>query len=170
MPLLYTDYGIPDTTDGRFDTLSLHISVVLDRLEYCQDKAYAADVGQDLFDVFVKDMDLSLREKGVGDMGVPKHMRRMLEGFNGRHTKYRDILKAFHKGDEELAMNQMRLALAKNIYGTSYEDSSENVDKLLLYIKQMVQILTDISDEMLYTASWAQYKDTFPQDRQKVAS
>jgi cytochrome b pre-mRNA-processing protein 3 len=104
----YTGYGVPDTVEGRFDLIVLHLVLVLARLE--RDGNAGRGVGQELFDVFCGDLDGNLREMGVGDLAVPKHMRRFGEAFYGRQAAY---LAAFAApGDGELEK-----ALMRNIFG-----------------------------------------------------
>ena len=45
-------------------------------------------LGQRLFDTFCRDLDDNLREMGVGDLAVPKQMRRFGEAFYGRQAAY----------------------------------------------------------------------------------
>ena len=65
----YTEYGVPDTFDGRFDLLLLHIFLVFNRM-LKESAVKAEDFNQALFDETFKDMDQTLREMGIGDMGV----------------------------------------------------------------------------------------------------
>ena len=76
-PVFYADWGVPDTVTGRFDMISLHMSLVFRRLR--NEKLPGADFSQALFDLFFKDMDRSLREMGAGDLAVPKKVRKMTE-------------------------------------------------------------------------------------------
>jgi len=107
LPCFYREYGVPDTVDGRFDLLVLHLTMVLDRL--ADDPALRA-LGQALFDRFCQDMDHNLREMGVGDLSVPKEMQRIGEAFYGRAQAYRTALA--QPGDDALVKIVM-----KNIYG-----------------------------------------------------
>ncbi|MGH7880699.1 MAG: ubiquinol-cytochrome C chaperone family protein [Candidatus Binataceae bacterium] len=91
MPCFYRDYGVADTVNGRFDLLVLHLALVLDRLA---NEAAFRGFGQKLFDLFCQDMDRNLREMGVGDLSVPKEMRRVGEAFYGRAQAYRSALAA----------------------------------------------------------------------------
>ena len=70
----------------------------------------ARTVGQRLFDVFCRDLDDNLREMGVGDLAVPREMRRFGEAFYGRQAAYRAALAA---ADER----ELEKALARNIFG-----------------------------------------------------
>jgi cytochrome b pre-mRNA-processing protein 3 len=103
----YTAYGVPDTLDGRFDLIVLHLVLLLARLD--RDGALARGVGQSLFDQFCRDLDANLREMGVGDLAVPKRMRRFGEAFYGRQTAY---LAALRESDGE----ELEKALARNIF------------------------------------------------------
>ena len=103
-PRFYLDMGVPDTVNGRFDLLVLHLWLMLGRLKSV---AGGAELSQALFDHFCDDMDDNLREMGVGDLTVPKRMRAFGEAFYGRTAAY-DLARG--EGGEALA-----LALSKNI-------------------------------------------------------
>ena len=90
LPALYAGFGVADTVDGRFEMIVLHAILVIDRLR--AGGAAEQAVGQRVFDLFCTDMDRSLRELGVGDLGVPKRMRKMTERFYGRAEAYREAL------------------------------------------------------------------------------
>ena len=72
-PAFFRDCGLPDTIDGRFDLLVLHVFLVMHRLK--QDRADTAELSQALFDVLFQDMDESLRELGAGT--APATLRRL---------------------------------------------------------------------------------------------
>lgn len=107
MPCFYRDFAVADTVNGRFDLLVLHMDLVLHRLT--EDPALK-ELGQALFDRFCQDMDHNLREMGVGDLSVPKEMRRIGEAFYGRAQAYRTALLAEDNG-------ALEKALVRNIYG-----------------------------------------------------
>jgi cytochrome b pre-mRNA-processing protein 3 len=108
-PSFYASYLVPDTVGGRFDMIVLHLALVLRRLR-CEPAELGA-LGQSVFDLFCTDMDHSLREMGVGDLAVPKHMRRLGEAFYGRALAYDRALDA--EGEERLAPT-----LARNVFST----------------------------------------------------
>lgn len=89
-PVFYLRFGVPDTFEGRFDLLLLHIAVILHRLR-AQGNA-AAPVAQHLVDVLFRRFDIALREMGVSDIGVPKRMKTLAEAYNGRTTAYLEAL------------------------------------------------------------------------------
>ncbi len=110
-PVFYKEAGVPDTVDGRFDLLLVHEFLVIRRLLSDSKRAEEGrEFSQVLFDITFADMDQSLRDAGVGDMGVPKHIRRMMLAYNGRMHAYE---KAFDEGKAKLEE-----ALARNLYGT----------------------------------------------------
>jgi cytochrome b pre-mRNA-processing protein 3 len=86
-PWFFTAGQVPDTLDGRYDMMALMVSLALRRLE--RDGEAHRAFGAALMETFVADMDESMREVGVGDLGVGKHVRRMAEGFVGRYGAYR---------------------------------------------------------------------------------
>lgn len=85
----YETGEVPDSIDGRFDMVSVILTLVLLRLEessgHAQEMAY-------LTEVFVDDMDGQLRESGVGDVIVGKHMGKMMSALGGRLGAFRDGL------------------------------------------------------------------------------
>jgi cytochrome b pre-mRNA-processing protein 3 len=85
-PDLYLRLGIPDTLEGRFEALSVHMVLALRALRRLP--APADDVARDLTDAFFRDLDSSLREMGVGDVTIPKRMKRLAEAFYGRARSY----------------------------------------------------------------------------------
>jgi cytochrome b pre-mRNA-processing protein 3 len=91
-PHFYAELDVPDTIDGRFEMVSLHTILVLDRLR--GEKGAASAFGQELFDLFFSDMDSSLREMGVGDTSVPKKIKKMAEAFYGRAAALGEALAA----------------------------------------------------------------------------
>ncbi len=99
----YLEMGVPDTLDGRFDMIVLHMFLVLDRLRGGNDK-----FRQQLTDVFFSDLDRTLREMGVGDLSVSKKIRPMAEAFAGRIKAY---AVAAETGDPEILH-----ALQRNVY------------------------------------------------------
>ncbi len=94
-PGLYAALGIPDSLEGRFESLSLHMILSLRALRELPPPA--DDVAKDLTDAFFRDMDASLREMGVGDTVVPKRMKKVAAAFYGRAQAYDP---AFASADE----------------------------------------------------------------------
>lgn len=106
-PTFYTDFTVPDTLDGRFDLISLHVFLVIRRLTTLPEPGPA--IAQAVFDAMFSDMDLNLRELGVSDLSVGKRMKVMWEAFHGRSQAYQAALAA----DDAEAL---AAALARNIW------------------------------------------------------
>ena len=79
-PAWYRECGVADTVEGRFDMITLVLAVVLLRLEQAGDGAAAAR----LTEWFVEDMDAQLRQSGVGDVVVGKHVGKLMATLGGR--------------------------------------------------------------------------------------
>lgn len=102
-PHWYLDGAVPDTLDGRFDMIVAILSQVLVRLQ----EQGATQESVWLTEVFVDDMDGQLRQEGIGDVVVGKHVGRMMSALGGRISVYRAAL----GGEADL-----REALVRNLY------------------------------------------------------
>jgi cytochrome b pre-mRNA-processing protein 3 len=89
-PGFYVAMRAPDTAEGRFELYSLHVVLLLHRLKGEGDQA--RETSQATFDAFVQALDDALREMGVGDVVVPKKMKRLAEAFYGRVKAYDEAL------------------------------------------------------------------------------
>ena len=105
-PGFYLAGGVPDTIDGRFDMIVLHAFLIMRRLRDGGPDGEA--LSQALFDEMFADMDRSLREMGVGDMSVGKHIKRMVKAFYGRAAAYEEGL----DGNDDA----LERALAANLF------------------------------------------------------
>ena len=110
IPYFYTGFGAPDTVEGRFEILTLHMYAALRRFK--RQGPEAEKFSQTLFDTFFSNMDDSLREMGVGDMSIGRKIRKMAESFYGRVGAYE---KAFEDGGE----SALEDAIARNVYGVN---------------------------------------------------
>lgn len=102
-PDWYVAGGVPDTIDGRFDMIAAVLALVLIRLE--RDPA-AATASARLTERFVEDMDGQLRQIGIGDVVIGKHVGKMMGMLGGRLGAYRD----------GLAAGDLKPALVRNLY------------------------------------------------------
>src|SRR6266436_221026 len=144
-PLFYRDLGVPDTVNGRFDLLVLHLWMVLRRLTSME--GGGAGISQALFDHFCADLDANLREMGVGDLAVPKRMQAFGEAFYGRAAAYDLAIDlALTDGAEPLAQ-----ALCKNILNGAQID---NARRLAAYAGAAIAALAAQDDAALLAASW----------------
>ena len=104
-PHWYLQGQVPDSIDGRFDMLTLIVSVALIRLEQLGDEGPQATAF--ITELLVEDMEGQVREIGFGDLVVGKHVGLMMGAFGGRLGAYRDAL----RGGENLAE-----AITRNLY------------------------------------------------------
>lgn len=125
-PEFYSQLGVPDTLDGRFELVALHIFLALRRL-----KAHGRDgsaAGQALVELFVEDMDVSLREMGAGDLGVGRKVKAMAQALYGRIAAYEAGL----AGSGEV----LEAALRRNLFGTGPEPTAAALAALAGYLRR----------------------------------
>lgn len=87
-PALYRDDGVADTVAGRFDMIAAILALAMLRVER---DGLAAETAL-LTELFVADMDAQLRETGVGDIVVGKHVGRLVAVLGGRLGALREAL------------------------------------------------------------------------------
>lgn len=108
----YLDGAVPDTVDGRFDMIATLLAIVMLRLEA---EPAGGDPAARLAERFVDDMDGQLREIGIGDIIVGKHIGKMMSMLGGRLGAYRD----------GLAAGDVAPALIRNLYrGVTPDDAA----------------------------------------------
>ena len=129
-PELFETCGIPDTLDGRFDSLALHAALMIDRLRREPD---GETLAQAFFDAMFKHLDLTLREIGIQDLGVGRRIKIMAEGLHGRALAYREAL---NEGATPLTE-----VLRRNAYGGRSPEDSEMVAQLEAYVRAYARSL-----------------------------
>lgn len=135
-PNLYTEFEVHDHLDSRFDMLCLHISLLMGRLRMLPEEVHKP-LNQELFDRFFADMDFTLREMGVGDLGVGKRVRKMSEAFMGRLIAY---TKSLERNDKM----ELALVLARNIRRS--HDSNDADRRMADYVLQSRDRLSAVGD------------------------
>jgi cytochrome b pre-mRNA-processing protein 3 len=138
LPAFYANYGVPDTVEGRFDMIVLHLFVFLRRLGGLA--GTQRQFGQAVFTQFCADLDANLREMGVGDLTVPRKMQEFAEAFYGRSAAYE---RALATGDRESGA----LAIARNIYGRDY--AMGGARRLAHYMFAAAAMLENTGDDAL---------------------
>jgi cytochrome b pre-mRNA-processing protein 3 len=139
-PYFYDRLGVPDTVDGRFDMITLHAILVIERL--ARTGRATKGLSQQIFDEMFADMDRSLREMGAGDLSVGKKVRKMAEVFYGRARAYRAALA--QEGDDALAA-----ALARNVYGGEGA-RPENAPRLARYVMAVAKSLSALPESDIH--------------------
>jgi cytochrome b pre-mRNA-processing protein 3 len=137
LPDFYVISGVPDTVNGRFDMVVLHLWMVLRRLRRLGEN----ELVQLLFDHFCSDMDGNLREMGVGDLSVPKRMTKFGEAFYGRTAAYDRAIAAGH--DEICA------ALSRNIL-----PDGQPAGLLASYVERAIAAVDGIERNALVHGQW----------------
>lgn len=134
-PALYRDDGVADTVAGRFDMIAAILALVMLRLE--RDRLDHQNVW--LTELFVSDMDGQLRETGVGDLVVGKHIGKLLSVLGGRLGAFRDALASEDPGALEAALErntsmadrQATAALAQRLRGFAGKLAELGADEVL---------------------------------------
>lgn len=119
-PFFHVQAHVPDTLDGRFDLLVVHLFLGLDRLRATPG---SEALQQALLECFFSSLDRSLREMGVADLGVGRRIRTMADACHGRLTRYRTdwadsasrrqaLLDNVYRGDDARAAEGMEALLA----------------------------------------------------------
>lgn len=127
LPHWYVEGGVSDSIDGRFDMVNAVLALVLIRMEGLGEAAHMPSTL--LAETFVNDMDGQLRELGIGDIVVGKHIGKMMGALGGRLGAYRE---GFGAGGDP------RAALLRNLYrGEGPGDTS------LHYVEEQLKMLAD---------------------------
>lgn len=105
-PALFAAAGAPDTVEGRFEVLALHVFLAMRRLK--RDAPASDRLSTALQEVFFRRLDDALREIGIGDLSIGRKIRGLAEAFYGRAAAYD---KAFGESAEALSA-----ALARNVF------------------------------------------------------
>lgn len=122
--VFFSGLGVPDTLDGRFELIVLHLFLVTERLKSEPQRQKSV---QFLTEAFFDDMDRTLRELGVGDTGVGRRVQKMASAFYGRLKHYGEAL-----GDNA----ELKAALARNLYGTVETPPDAVLTQIAHYLTQ----------------------------------
>ena len=139
-PELFSDLEAPDTLDGRFDLVVLHVGLVLRRLRSCTEGGQK--LSDALFSVMFDDLDQTIREMGVGDLRVGKKVKAMARAFYGRCVAYDTALDS----NDQMALTN---ALCKNIYGLDGKENSM-AKVMAKYVRDVSLNLETQSDKEIF--------------------
>ena len=138
-PEFYAAGGVPDTPEGRFDLLALHMVLIIDRL---RPEAPETDrLVRLVQEVFFERLDSALREMGVGDLSVGRKIRALAEAFYGRYAAYAAGLKDAGAG--------LEAALARNVFGSA---DAETAEHLAAYVRAARSHLAEAPTDALDAA------------------
>ena len=113
--IFYRELGVPDTAEGRFELIVLHLHLVLERLR--REGTAGVRLSRALIEAFVTDMDDSMREFGIGDMGVPRRVKRAAAAVYERSAAYAAAQQA------QAEVNALAQVLLEHIYFANCSDS-----------------------------------------------
>ena len=128
-PVFYAEFGVPDTIEGRYEMIVLHVVLLLRRMR--APGAHRRRLSQALVDFMAADLDRSIRELGVGDMSVGKFMKRLGQGLFGRAAVYDGAL-------DNLDAAALEEAIMRNIF-----DGYDPGDRILATFARYVQFQND---------------------------
>jgi len=131
-PAFFVEYGVADTLEGRFEILCLVATIAVRRIGALP--APGPDIAQELTDSIFRHFDVALREIGVGDLTVPKKMKKMAQGYLGRVSAYGAALDGDGDGDgdDDAAL---AVALARNVFGDEGQLESAQCARLARYAR-----------------------------------
>lgn len=137
----YLEGGVADTLAGRFDAITLVLSLAMLRMERAEALKGPTAL---ITELFVTDMDGQLRESGVGDLVVGKHIGRLMSVLGGRLGAYREAL-----ASEDPTV--LEAALARNV---SLREGASPAP-LAAMTRALADRLAALPDEAILTADLA---------------
>jgi cytochrome b pre-mRNA-processing protein 3 len=132
--------GVPDTPEGRFEMVALHAALLIRRLN--ADGSPGRALAQELFDLMFADMDAGLRELGVGDLSVGKHVKRLARNFHARVVALDQMLDAGRS-------DRLDGMLATNVYHGGPSPHPDQLAALATYVVDLDHALAAQSSAAL---------------------
>lgn len=139
LPVFFAERGLPDTLEGRFESVALHAWLVMRRLAMGGQEVAAFN--QALFDFMFADLDFNLREMGAGDMKVGDRVKDLASHYYGRVAAYDAGIAAMDDASE------LESAIDRNLFGSTLPDPA--------HVKAMAD----------YTRRQLAHMESFPIDR-----
>lgn len=125
MPAFYRALGVPDTPEGRFEMVGLHVALLVRRLRAGGTPGRA--LAQELFDLMFADIDESLRHLGIGELSVGKQIKRLAGHFYAR-------LRALDHALSTVPAADLAPTLRTNIYHGGKLPAAQQLDALVSYV------------------------------------
>ena len=129
-PILYRAWGVPDSNEGRFELITLHMVLALRRIGTEGEAGHV--LGRALTELFVVDLDDTFREMSVGDLAVPRHVKRAVAVLYDRHAAYGA---AFESGQESAKESALDEAVSATLGGLKGAEALD-VAAISSYIRQ----------------------------------
>lgn len=137
-PVFFLDFSVPDTVMGRFELLSVVMILFFRRTANAP--LSGQQLAQEIVDAFFQDLDHSIRELGIGDVGVPKRMKKFAGMFYGRLESYAAAM----DGNDVEALAR---ALARNIHPTAPD--GQDMRALASYMMDAEKRLAEVSEDTI---------------------
>ena len=169
LPVFYLDYGVDDAIGARFELLTFHVGLVVTRLKSlpASDPRHeqAQETAQALFDSFLLALDSTLREQGVGDLSVPKKMKKLGQVIYTRLKRWDDLWRD-DSGLTAAADYTARTILAGSDYAddeTDGETMKHAISAAVLEQAQAFAIYAQAAQDSFKVDEALQGRLTFPQ-------
>ena len=142
-PYLYEALDVPDTVMGRFEMLSAVLILYFRRTR--ASNMSGQEIAQEIIDAFFEDVDHSIRELGVGDVGVPKRMKKFAGMFYGRLESY---AAALDSGDRD----GLAGALRRNLHPEAGE-GAPSMAGLAAYLFAAEEAMAKVGEDEVATGT-----------------
>jgi cytochrome b pre-mRNA-processing protein 3 len=154
-PVFYRELGVPDTPEGRFEMVGLHVALVVRRLRAAGSPGRA--LAQELFDLMFADMDESLRHLGIGDLSIGRQMKRLAGNFYAR-------LRALDQALATVPAAPLAPMLRTNVYHGAAAPGAQQLEALAGYVVTAAHGLRAQATEDLLAgvARWGAPEDRRP--------
>lgn len=136
-PFLFEIVNLPDSPQGRFESIVLHMFLVQRRFRRVEN---SGPLPQKLMDNMAADFDRSIREMGVGDLSVGKNVKKLSRIVRQRFNLYNAQV------DEEYGLKS---ALKYVFQSGPMAGKGVNLQKLATYVEDITQGLGNCSDQAL---------------------
>ncbi|WP_377288184.1 ubiquinol-cytochrome C chaperone family protein [Rhizobium sp. SG2393] len=136
-PALYETLGVPDTVMGRFEMIAAMLIVYFRRTR--TSGRSGQEIAQEIIDAFFEDMDHSIRELGVGDVAVPKRMKKFAGMFYGR-------LESYAKAMDDSDLQALAEALKRNMHPEAGDDAPDMAG-LASYLMRVEAVFSALPEE-----------------------
>lgn len=137
----HTHWGVPDSLDGRFDVIVLHLVLVIREMQ--SERRGKSALAQHLFDAALAEIDAGLREAGVGDTIVPKKLAKMSRVFYGRARAYE---RDFASND---VLRNLTQTFQRNLMPDCEEIAAEHYNPIAAYALAQEAHLKGLADQDL---------------------
>ena len=135
--VFFADFKVPDTVDGRFEMIALHTGLVINRVK--AEGQSGQLLAQSIFDEMFLNMEMACRQIGIGDLSVPKHIKRMMKALQGRALTYEDAA--------QIDREELELTMLRNIYATAGTIGQDIITPMAEYVLACTQKLATQSME-----------------------